>query len=195
MACSESDEKAKANLGSAKSVLAGETDPDMRELAKEEIADLEPRCDALEEELKMLLVPKDPEDEKDVIFEIRSGTGGDEAALFAGDLYNMYKRYCEQKRWKFEVTEVSEGAQGGYREVSINISGEDSKSGIAPDGLPDMLAAVAGYPRLRLRGLMTLPAPESAPGSRSAMSILGTMSTTTRSPTRHWQSGAACWKR
>lgn len=109
----------------ARDILNTESDQDMREMAKEELDALIPQIEAAEADLHRLLIPKDPNDDKNIILEIRSGTGGDEAALFAGDLYNMYKRYCEQKRWKFEVTEVSEGGQGGYREVSISISGED----------------------------------------------------------------------
>ncbi|MCA0239039.1 MAG: peptide chain release factor 1 [Bacteroidetes bacterium] len=117
-------EKALADLDSARSVLAMESDADMRDLAKEEIAELEPVCTALEEELKTLLTPKDPEDEKDVIFEIRSGTGGDEAALFAGDLYRMYSRYFNTQGWEVEVLDESPGTAGGYAKLVLEVSGD-----------------------------------------------------------------------
>lgn len=117
-------EKALSNLESAKSVLAMESDPEMREMAKEEIAELEPQCSELEEALKVLLTPKDPEDEKDVIFEIRSGTGGDEAALFAGDLYRMYGRYFSAQGWDVEVLDESPGTAGGYAKLVLEVSGD-----------------------------------------------------------------------
>lgn len=117
-------EKALADLDSARSVLAMESDADMRDLAKEEIAELEPVCTALEEELKTLLTPKDPEDEKDVIFEIRSGTGGDEAALFAGDLYRMYRRYFDTQGWEVELLDESPGTAGGYAKLVLEVSGD-----------------------------------------------------------------------
>jgi peptide chain release factor 1 len=112
-------------MGSAKSILHSETDPDLREMAREEIADIEPQKNAIEEELRNLLTPRDPEDEKDVILEIRSGTGGDEAALFAGDLYRMYMRYCQGQGWEVEVVDESAGAVGGYAKVVLDISGEN----------------------------------------------------------------------
>lgn len=93
-------EKTLSDIASAKAMLAAETDPEMREMAREEIASLEPEKDDLEELLITLLTPKDPEDEKDVIFEIRSGTGGDEAAIFAGDLYRMYSSYFADQGWE-----------------------------------------------------------------------------------------------
>jgi peptide chain release factor 1 len=118
-------EKALADLESARAVLAAEADPDMRDLAREEIALLEPDRDALEAELKELLTPKDPEDEKDVIFEIRSGTGGDEAALFAGDLYRMYGRYFSQQGWEVELLDESPGTVGGYAKLVLEVTGEN----------------------------------------------------------------------
>lgn len=117
-------EQVSSNLALARETLQ-EDDAEMQELAKEEIADLEPRLLELEEELKMLLVPKDPEDSKDVIFEIRSGTGGDEASLFAGDLYRMYTRFFDTQGWKTEVLEVNEGSVGGYNKVVLEVQGED----------------------------------------------------------------------
>lgn len=118
-------EKALSNLNSAREVLAAEKDPDMREMAREEIAELEPLVETLEEEIKTLLVPKDPEDEKDVIVEIRSGTGGDEAALFAGDLYRMYLRFFQQQGWEVEVLDESPGSVGGFAKVVLEVSGDN----------------------------------------------------------------------
>jgi len=100
-----------SNLDTARQALQ-EHDPELQELAREEITLLEPRKEELEETLRMMLVPKDPEDSKDVIFEIRSGTGGDEASLFAGDLYRMYSRYFDSQGWKVEALEVNEGSVG-----------------------------------------------------------------------------------
>ena len=118
-------EKALADLSSAREVLAAEKDPEMREMAREEIADVEPRVDALEEELKLMLVPKDPEDEKDVIFEIRSGTGGDEAALFAGDLYRMYLRYFQSMGWQVDVLDENPGTVGGFAKIVLEVTGDN----------------------------------------------------------------------
>jgi peptide chain release factor 1 len=118
-------ERVLANLESAEAVLVGETDPDMRDLAREEIVEMEAQRTSLEEELKVLLTPRDPEDEKDVIFEIRSGTGGDEAALFAGDLFRMYQRYFSQMGWQVEVLDESEGTVGGYAKVVLEVTGEN----------------------------------------------------------------------
>jgi peptide chain release factor 1 len=117
--------KTEANLNSAREVLAAEADPEMREMAREEIATLEPELEALEEQLKILLTPRDPEDEKDVIFEIRSGTGGDEAALFAGDLYRMYTRYFQVQGWEVEVLDENPGTAGGYAKIVLDVSGEN----------------------------------------------------------------------
>ena len=101
------------------------SDPDMKEMAAEELEELRPQRAELEEKLKFLLIPKDPEDEKDVIFEIRSGTGGDEASIFAGDLYRMYSRYFETRNWKVEVVSVNEGTVGGYNKIVLEVSGEN----------------------------------------------------------------------
>lgn len=100
-------------------------DADMREMAKEELALLQPRKEELDEEIKVLLIPKDPEDSKDVYFEIRSGTGGDEASLFAGDLYRMYQRFFDRQGWATEVLEVTEGTVGGYSKLILEVKGED----------------------------------------------------------------------
>ena len=107
------------------SELAAEKDPEIREMAKAELAELEAQKLELEEQLKILLTPKDPEDEKDVIFEIRAGTGGDEASLFAGDLFRMYSRYFEKQGWKVEMLSENPGTVGGFKEISMEISGND----------------------------------------------------------------------
>jgi peptide chain release factor 1 len=104
--------------------LARGTDAEMRALAEEELGGLRERRDRLDAELKILLLPKDPNDEKNVIVEIRGGTGGEEAALFAGDLYRMYSRYAERQGWKLEIMSLSEAAQGGIKEVIVNIEGK-----------------------------------------------------------------------
>lgn len=114
-----------ANLKSAKELLHIEKDEDMREMAKDEISQLEDSIPEMEEKIKWLLIPKDPEDEKNAILEIRSGTGGDEASLFAGDLYRMYSRYMERVGWKVDVMDVTEGSVGGYKEVILKVTGDD----------------------------------------------------------------------
>lgn len=112
------------NIETAQEMLR-EKDPDMREMAREELEMLQPRREEMEEEIKVLLIPKDPDDSKDVIFEIRSGTGGDEASIFAGDLYRMYARYFEEQGWSVEVISANEGTVGGYNKLVLEISGED----------------------------------------------------------------------
>lgn len=114
------------NIDSAKNVLNTEKDPDFLEMAKSELTELEPKATELEEKIKELLIPKDPEDARNAVLEIRAGTGGDEAAIFAGDLWRMYTRYCETHGFKVEVIDVNEGTQGGYKEVVMNIIGEDA---------------------------------------------------------------------
>lgn len=113
------------NIEEAKEILDGETDPEMREMAKAELDELQPRIPDFEEEIKLLLVPADPEDGKNAIVEIRGGTGGDEAAIFAGDLYRMYIKYCDTKGWKTQTTSMSEGTSGGYKEIVFEVSGEN----------------------------------------------------------------------
>jgi peptide chain release factor 1 len=104
--------------------LLAEKDPELREMAKEELAQLRPRVEPAEEQLKLFLVPKDPNDEKDVILEIRAGAGGDEAGLFAAELLRMYLRHAERHRWKAEIADTSAGSLGGVKEAVVNISGE-----------------------------------------------------------------------
>ena len=104
--------------------LLSESDPEMRQMAREELDAATARLPQLEEEIKQMLIPADPQDDKDVIMEIRGGTGGDEAAIFAGDLFRMYCKYCETKGWKYAVSSCSEGASGGYKEIIFTVTGE-----------------------------------------------------------------------
>ena len=113
----------KRGIAESKAVLADETDPEMRAYAEEELATLEGRVGGVEEELKVLLLPKDPNDEKNVVLEIRAGTGGDEATLFAAEVFRMYNRYAETQRWKVEVLSTSESGVGGLKEVIALIEG------------------------------------------------------------------------
>ena len=114
-----------ANLDEARSIVMNDDDPDLKEMAREEIAAGEARLPALEEQIKLMLVPADPEDAKNAIVEIRGGTGGDEAALFAGDLYRMYAKYCEVKGWGVAVSSVSEGTSGGFKEIIFTVTGDN----------------------------------------------------------------------
>lgn len=109
----------------AKDLLATEDDTEMREMAREELTRNESLVPELEERIKLMLLPADPEDSKNVQLEIRGGTGGDEAALFAGDLFRMYSKYCESRGWKLVISSFSEGAAGGYKEIICNVSGTD----------------------------------------------------------------------
>ncbi len=112
-----------SNIDNAKAILATEKDEEMREMAKMEIDELSGQVEPMEEKIKLLLIPKDPEDEKNAIVEIRGGAGGDEASLFAGELMRMYMKYCETKGWKSEITRATEGTVGGYKEVVFTVSG------------------------------------------------------------------------
>src|SRR6201981_3847084 len=115
----------KKGIAESKVVLADEKDPEMRAYAQEELQKLEPRIAAIEEDLKVLLLPKDPNDEKNVIIEIRAGTGGDEATLFAAEMFRMYNRYAETQRWKVEVLSTSESGVGGLKEIIALIEGDN----------------------------------------------------------------------
>lgn len=113
------------NLEEGKDLLVNEQDPEMKEMAREEVATCEAKIPQIEERIKLMLVPKDPEDSKNAILEIRGGTGGDEAALFAGDLFRMYAKFCEKKGWKMEISSTSEGASGGFKEIVCSVTGAD----------------------------------------------------------------------
>ncbi|MBD99594.1 MAG: peptide chain release factor 1 [Verrucomicrobia bacterium] len=113
------------NISSSKEILANEQDPEFKEMAKLELDELEQRKEELEANIKVMLIPKDPNDTKNVIIEIRAGTGGDEASIFAGDLYRMYIKFIERKGWKHELTTVNEGTSGGFKEVGFEVSGSN----------------------------------------------------------------------
>ncbi|UKN03874.1 peptide chain release factor 1 [Paracrocinitomix mangrovi] len=113
------------NIESSKEMLAETKDPEMKEMAQMELDELIPEKERLDEEIKILLIPKDPEDDKNAILEIRAGTGGDEASIFAGDLYRMYTRFFDTMGWKTEVMDVTDGTQGGYKEVILKVNGEE----------------------------------------------------------------------
>ncbi len=112
------------NIEESKEILSAEDDPDMRQMAKEQLDSATERLPQLEEEIKLMLVPSDPQDDRNAILEIRGGTGGDEASLFAGDLFRMYTKYCEQKGWRLEVSSCTEGAVGGFKEIICSVTGE-----------------------------------------------------------------------
>ncbi len=117
-------EKVVSDLQSAKDIFLNEKDEDLREMAREEISELEPRIPALEQEIKLLLIPADPDDSKNAIVEIRGGTGGDEAAIFAGDLFRMYQHFAESRGWKLEVTDQAPGTSGGFKQIVFKLSGD-----------------------------------------------------------------------
>ena len=114
-----------SNIKNAREILETEKDADFRQMAKDELETLQPQKEELEEILKQMLIPKDPNDSKNVILEIRAGTGGDEAAIFAGDLFRMYQRYAEQQGWNLAILDLTEGTSGGYKEIISTIAGED----------------------------------------------------------------------
>jgi peptide chain release factor 1 len=128
------------NLKSARELLETEKDPEMREMAKMEIDDLEKQRPIIEEEIKMLLIPKDPEDDKNAIMELRAGTGGDEACIFVEDVFRMYTMFFKEMGWKYEIINSSEGSTKGYKEISMNIEGE---------GLYGMLKFESGVHRVQ----------------------------------------------
>jgi len=113
-----------ANIENTKEVLNTEKDPEFKEMAKEELEELLPKKEKLEENIRLLLIPKDPQDSKNAIVEIRAGTGGDEASIFAGDLFRMYQKFCESKKWKVDIVNISEGTSGGFKEIVFNVTGD-----------------------------------------------------------------------
>lgn len=114
-----------SNKSEAQTIIAEESDAEMLSMAKEEFEEALQKLSALEEEIRFMLIPKDPEDAKNVMMELRAGTGGDEASIFAGDLYRMYTKYCEGKGWKVSVVDMSEGTSGGFKEIIFEVSGEN----------------------------------------------------------------------
>jgi len=115
----------KDNVEEANQILSSENDTEMLEMAKMQLEEAKELIPQLEEEIKFMLIPKDPEDSKDVMVEIRAGTGGDEASIFAGDLYRMYTKYCENKGWKTSIVDLNEGTSGGFKEIIFQVKGED----------------------------------------------------------------------
>ncbi len=113
------------NIDSCKDILKNEKDQEFKDLAKSELDDYEAKKIKLEDDIRLMLIPKDPEDRKNAIVEIRAGTGGDEASIFAGDLFRMYQKYCDSKKWKTSIVDVNEGTAGGYKEIIFNVSGEE----------------------------------------------------------------------
>lgn len=113
------------SIRDAKEIIANEKDEEFKQMARAELDELEEEQERLEEEIKLLLVPKDPDDSKNVVMEIRGGSGGDEASIFAGDLYRMYSKFFENKGWKAELVDFTSGTAGGFKEVIINVSGEN----------------------------------------------------------------------
>ncbi|MFZ2284931.1 MAG: peptide chain release factor 1, partial [Lutibacter sp.] len=113
------------NIEEAKEIIADGSDDDMTEMAKIEIEEAEARLPQLEEDIKFMLIPKDPDDAKNVMVEIRAGTGGDEASIFAGDLFRMYIKYCADRGWKTSIVDMSEGTSGGFKEIIFSVEGED----------------------------------------------------------------------
>ena len=111
-------------IAECKELLEGEKDPELREMAKEELTAAQERKGPREDDIRLLLIPADPTDSKNAVVEIRGGTGGDEACIFAGDLFRMYTRYCEKKHWKVEVTDFNEGTSGGYKDITFTVTGE-----------------------------------------------------------------------
>lgn len=112
------------NIASTKELLKVEKDDDFREMARLELTELNNRKDELEEEIRLMLIPADPQDDKNAILEIRAGTGGDEASIFAGDLYRMYAKFCENKNWKIELVDMTEGTAGGFKEIIVELKGD-----------------------------------------------------------------------
>ena len=112
-------------LADAKDILINEKDDDLREMARAEVAEIEPMLPQMEEQIKILLIPADPDDAKNAIVEIRGGTGGDEAAIFAGDLFRMYSKYAEKKGWKLEVNDSTPGTSGGFKMIVFKLSSND----------------------------------------------------------------------
>ena len=111
------------NIESAKDVIANETDADFKEMAKDELDELNPKLEEMEENIRVLMIPKDPEDDKNAVMEVRAGTGGDEASIFAGDLFRMYQKYCDSKHWKIDIVNINEGTSGGFKEIVFNVNG------------------------------------------------------------------------
>jgi peptide chain release factor 1 len=138
------------DLDSYRGALKGD-DEELREMAKEELPLLEEKKEQLEASIRQMLIPKDPQDQKNVILEIRGGTGGDEASLFAGDLLRMYLRYCERKGWRTAILSETEGTVGGYKEVQVEVTGDDVYGTLKFESGVHRVQRVPGYRSLRPR--------------------------------------------
>ena len=114
-----------SNIAEARDIVANEKDEDLRDMAKEELSEILPQQEVLENGIKEMLIPKDPNDSRNIILEVRGGTGGDEAAIFAGDLFRMYQRFCDKMGWKLEILDFTEGSTGGFKEIVARVEGED----------------------------------------------------------------------
>lgn len=114
-----------SNIKSSKEILSSSKDEEFREMAKMELDELLPQVEDMEDRIKLMLIPKDPADNKNVIIEIRAGAGGDEASIFAGDLFRMYTKYVESQGWKYEITTINEGTSGGFKEIGFEVKGEN----------------------------------------------------------------------
>ena len=114
-----------ANMEAAREILYNEKDEEFKAMAKEELTELTSKKEKMEEDIRLMLIPSDPQDGKNAVVEIRAGTGGDEASIFAGDLYRMYTKFCETKGWKIELADFTDGTAGGYKEIIFNVSGEN----------------------------------------------------------------------
>ena len=123
-------EKMVEDLNAAKDILVNETDEELREMARMEIAEIEPKIPEMEQNIRLLLIPADPDDSKNAMVEIRGGTGGDEAAIFAGDLFRMYQHFAERRGWKLEVTDQAPGTSGGFKQIVFKLSGNDGVYGV-----------------------------------------------------------------
>jgi peptide chain release factor 1 len=113
------------DIAGSKELISTEKDEELREMAKEELTELQPQKEIMESAIKEMLIPKDPNDSRNIVLEVRAGTGGDEAAIFAGDLFRMYQRFCEQMGWRLSVLDYTEGSNGGYKEIVSKVEGED----------------------------------------------------------------------
>ncbi len=111
------------NIENAKEIIENEKDPEFKTMAKEELEELLPQQEIMEEKIRVLMIPKDPEDDKNAVMEVRAGTGGDEASIFAGDLFRMYQKYCDTQNWKIDIVNMNEGTAGGFKEIVFNVTG------------------------------------------------------------------------
>lgn len=119
-----------SNKNEAEEISRNESDKEMLEMANDELKDLKEKINIIEEDIKFLLIPKDPDDSKNVVIELRAGTGGDEASIFAGDLFRMYTKYCEGRKWNVSLVDTSPGTSGGYKEIIFEVSGNDDVYGL-----------------------------------------------------------------